>query len=356
MKLSHFTRSMLAASMLLAFALPSSAAVINGADYAGANLSLQDGDVISGVFTNVGSFIIPSAATIYIAGGSPLAVSAQRIDISGILSGRGAGYAGGANGHDGSAGVGPGAGAGGQFGGSVHASGGGGGGSGGAGGYGGSSFGSFPGIAPGGVANAAMMGSGGGGAGNHDCCGYGTGGAGGAGGGSITLNAFNALFLTGSILADGKQGFQGIPGQCPASGGGGGAGGTVNLSGRLFLDGLIDASGGNGGSYIGQSCGSAWGNGGGGGGGGHILLSGTANLGANFLMDVSGGAAGASLNLDGNSPRASAVNATAGAGGVVVNNTQPMADVPEPASAALLALGVLGFVSTRRKFGKQVGK
>ena len=48
MKLSKITKSLLAASVLLSFALPSSAAVINGANYGGANLTLNNGDILSG--------------------------------------------------------------------------------------------------------------------------------------------------------------------------------------------------------------------------------------------------------------------------------------------------------------------
>lgn len=350
MKNIRFAKHLLSASVLLAFALPSSAAIITGANYGGANLTLNNGDIISGTFINVGSFIIPNAVTVYLAGGSPLAVSAKNIAIQGILSGSGAGFAGGASGHNGLTGSGPGAGGGGQYGSFVHASGGAGGGSGGAGGYGGSSFGMGPGTSSPGVANGAAMGSGGGGAGNHGCCNAGTGGAGGAGGGSITMTALDALFLTGSILADGKNGFHGTAGDYPASGGGGGSGGTVNLFGTLFLYGLIDASGGTGASYIGQpGHGYAWGNGGGGGGGGNILLSGMADFGLNFGIDVGGGVAGASLNLDGNSPRRSAINAAAGSSGIFVNNTQPVAEVPEPGTIALFGLGLLGFAFSQRR-------
>ncbi len=114
------------------------AATISGGDKGGADITVSNGDVLSGTFTNVGTFTIPAGVTVTVAPGVPLSVTAARIVIAGTLDGTAAGAAGGQpspNANDpGNPGAGPGAGGGGGFGACVHSSGGGGGGYGGAGG------------------------------------------------------------------------------------------------------------------------------------------------------------------------------------------------------------------------------
>lgn len=351
MKLCFRQRAIVASFLCLA-AGSSSSAVVVGTDFGGANLILGNGDVLQGSFTNVGNFVIPFGATVYVANGTALSVAAQQVTVAGWLSGMGAGYAGGLHGQSGLAGQGAGGGAGGAFGAYVHSSGGAGGGGAGAGGNGGSSLGSSPGTAAGGVANAALMGSGGGAAGDQGGGHTGVGGNGGAGGGAISIHAAVALHLTGGISAAGRDGLQGVAGSYPVSGGGGGAGGTIDLfSAFLNLDGALDASGGDGADYIGSPVySSAYGNGGGGGGGGRILLAGQASFGTQYQADVAGGAAGASLNLDGNRPRSSAINALAGQAGVINNQTVPAVNnVPVPATPLLVALGLLGTALVGRR-------
>ncbi|MBN1667982.1 MAG: hypothetical protein JW862_12880, partial [Anaerolineales bacterium] len=63
------------------------AATIPGADYGGADLVPADGDVLSGTFTNVGTFWIQAGVTVFVDPGTPLSIQADTILIEGILDG-----------------------------------------------------------------------------------------------------------------------------------------------------------------------------------------------------------------------------------------------------------------------------
>lgn len=333
------------------FGSAANAVVINGADFGGADLTLSNGDVLVGSFTNIGNFNIPVGVSVFVQNGTGLSVGANNINIFGTLDAQGAGFAGGQNAQSGNPGSGPGAGAGGQYGGAVHASGGAGGGYGGVGGNGGSSFGGSPPPSIGGtsygvaIAPGLTLGSGGGGAGNHGCCNFGIGGDGGAGGGAVMLTASGLLTLTGSLVAAGDNGTEGVGADYPASGGGGGAGGTIALFGNMSLDGLLDVSGGIGADFNGLGIySSLYGNAGGGGAGGRIAISGAAIFGTNFAVDVSGGDGGISRNSYGG-----AVNATAGGDGSFSDETEILVAVPEPGMIAVFGLGLAGLAVTRRR-------
>lgn len=333
-----------AVALMAAVAIPAAAnaALINGGNWGGANLVVQDGDILSGTFTNVGSFTLAAGTTGYLAQGSVFSLSASSIIIGGTLDGTGRGYLGGAVAplnQSGFAGAGPNGGAGGMQGPCVHSSAGGGGGNAGAGGSGGNSY--NPPAAGGGVSSSLGMGSGGGSGGSH-CNGFnpGQGGAGGAGGGAAYLMATDLLTLTGSIIMNGIDGGDAIDGGTYGPpGGGGGAGGAIWLSGDMILDGLLSVRGGAGGDY-GASSQSFYSASGGGGGGGRIQLDGRASFLSAFMTDVAGGVAGL------------AANGFADNGGVgsLVNNTTPLPEqVPEPAVPALLGLGALALALGRRR-------
>ena len=97
-----FPRALLLAVLLPA---PGFAATIVGTDYAGANLTPANGDVLQGTFTNVGKFTVGAGLTVFAAPGLPLAVYASTIDVQGTLSGSGRGKFAGAGGAVGAAGL-----------------------------------------------------------------------------------------------------------------------------------------------------------------------------------------------------------------------------------------------------------
>lgn len=287
--------------------------IIVGHDYGGSDLLPANNDILSGVFTNVGTFRIAAGTTVSVDPGEPLSITADEIIIAGTLDGIGAGNLGGDHVdnfqtlnctptlHDsnpGVPGVDAGGGGGGLFGCAFDGSGGGGGGYGGAGGQSGGDNDTAP--AAGGImvgdANTASieMGAGGGSGSRYDFA-FGNSGAGGSGGGAISL--FGPLDLSGSIVVNGTSGLSGLqplPLDLGTSAGGGGSGGGVLLdsgpNGSSLLNGSISAVGGAGGNGGPEESGS----GGGGGGGGRIKLFGTAELGADFSYDVSGGSPGIS--------------------------------------------------------------
>src|SRR5438067_438813 len=120
-------------------------ATINGGNFAGANLTPANGDVLNGTFTNVGTFTISAGTTVFIQPGVSFDMSSTTTVINGILNADGRGFAGGpltvapggnSVAFDGTDGTGPGKGIHGRLGNCVHGGGGGGGGYGGAGGTG----------------------------------------------------------------------------------------------------------------------------------------------------------------------------------------------------------------------------
>lgn len=283
-----------------------------GGDKVGADITLANNDVISGIWTNVGTLTVPGGMTVYIkaydgASYGSVDITAQNILIAGTLDATGKGYGGGGGGGGGHGGAGGSVGASGGSGtlggavggagnynadyGAQGARGGQGGGSqGGAGGelgsaYGGSGSpgtkGGYAGISTNGDSSTdetLYMGSGGGGGGggggadDHGSIGGGGGGGGGAGNlgaGYIKLKALYSLNITGSILSKGMastagNGTAGSNGSGANNiGGPGGGGGVAASAGSSH-----GASGGTG-----DHTGGSGGNGGAGAGGGVLLKS-----------------------------------------------------------------------------------
>jgi hypothetical protein len=271
----------------------SSRATYSG-DMGGANLTLQNDDVISGPLFNIASFVVPKGVTVYIASGSLCTIIANAIYINGTINGTGNGTVGGnggaatggnglnggnvalaggnGTGGTGDGNSGAGGGGGGAYGGDAGAGGDGGGGSPGPGGAGGTNFSDNKSI-------QIFMGFGGGGGGGAGQGGTGSaGGAGGAGGAGIFLRAINIMEITGEITVNGSSGSTGsTAGTDGGGGGGGGSGGGIMLkldhsSNPLVINGAKFYANGGGGGNGGDTAASDDGGGGGGGSGGRIKI------------------------------------------------------------------------------------
>lgn len=236
------------------------AVTIPSGDYAGADITVANGDELNGTYTNVGHFAIPTNATATVKNGVQLAIYASTVSINGVLNGAGRGEPGGDGGVPASAGIngqGTGGGGGGTYnvtfssgqggGGGGHASAGGTG-SGPTGGAGGGSYGAAAAATAPISADDALMGSGGGGGGANLAK---PGGNGGAGGAAVYIEA-SSMTVRGMITVNGSTASattDGAGGDHPAAGGGG-AGGTIVLrikGGLELVAARFTASGGAGG-------------------------------------------------------------------------------------------------------------
>ena len=317
-------------------------AVLPSGDYGGGPLTVANGDVLSGVYTNVGLFSVPSGVTASvatIASGPNLTVYAATASIAGVLNGVGHGQPGGGAGQapsgvgsdgtaDGPAGVGAGIGAAATKGGS----GGGGGGAGGSGAGdsgggvgapGGASYGSTGTVTSPISADDLFQGSGGGGGGANLSA---SGGAGAPGGAAIYIEAAS-MTVTGSILVDGSTASAVAfgPNATNPGGGGGGGGGTILLrvTGQLNLaiGARLSANGQGGGNVDSSLAQPAKAPGGGGGGGRVKLFYGAAAFGT-VRISTSGGVAG---------------NVDTGFSGTVDPSTPPAAGQAGAASFGIVA-------------------
>lgn len=309
------------ARLLAALLLSSAAraAVIPSGDYLGLPFPINNGDILSGVYTNVGLFQIAPGVTAVVgatASGSNLTVYATTVSISGVLDGSGRGQPGGNGGQvpsgAGQSGTGGGPAGAGAGTGAAATKGGGGGGGGGAGGVGAGDSGGGVGAAGGAgygstgtvtspiSADDLFQGSGGGGGGANPSIG---GGAGAFGGAAIYIEAAS-MTVTGSILIDGSTAAAVTfgSGGTHEGGGGGGGGGTVLLrvSNALTLaDGSILSAKGGGGGNISSNFGNTLKAPGGGGGGGRIkLFYRSATFGA-VTLSTAAGVAGSTTTFTG---------------------------------------------------------
>ena len=283
------------------------AAVLASGDYGGANLTVANGDTLSGTYTNVGLFSVPAGVTGFVASltsGPNLSVYASTVSIAGVLNGIGRGQPGGSGGAAvsgaGANGTGGGAAGAGNGSGALATKGGGGGG-GGAGGAGAGDSGGGVGAAGGpgygstGTVTSpissddAFQGSGGGGGGANATA---SGGSGASGGAAIYIEAAS-MTVTGSIFVDGStaSAVSFGPNQANPGGGGGGGGGTILLratGGLTLQDGSKLSAKGHGGGNVNSSFVLTKAPGGGGGGGRIKLFYRTAAFGAVTLSTAAG--------------------------------------------------------------------
>jgi hypothetical protein len=282
-------------------AAPAAATHYLGADWAGADLIVADGDVLEGTFTNVGRFEVPALTRVAVEPEVPLVVEADEIVIAGALFAKGAGFP---AQHAEADGNGPG---GGEWSGSM-ISGGGGGGHGGKGGRGGPGE-CFAGKRAGGAGGptvgdptdmSAPLGSGGAPGKTIGATDF----FGAAGGGSVTLRADTIWIAPGGIVgADGDRAPSADNNDFDSGVGGGGAGGTVLLDATtdLLVEGTLSVRGGAGGDGMNGYC--AEGGGGGGGGGGVLKMfgpfSGMPPLPSLRTSGGEGGITGGGMNSEG---------------------------------------------------------
>ena len=298
---------------LLLLAPAARAAVLASGDYAGGNLTVANGDTLSGTYTNVGLFSVPAGVTGFVASsasGPNLTVYASTVSIAGTLNGVGRGQPGGGAGQApsaaGSAGTGGGPSGTGNGSGGAEVKGGGGGGGGGAGGAGAGDSGGGVGAAGGAAygstgtvtsplsADDAFQGSGGGGGGANASA---SGGAGAPGGAAIYIEA-SSMTVTGSIIVDGSTASavaSGVNVSSYPGGGGGGGGGTILLRVTNVLalsDGSVLSAKGGGGGNVSTSFANAFKAPGGGGGGGMVKLFYRTTASGAVTLSTAAGAAG----------------------------------------------------------------
>ncbi len=268
--------------------LIASATTWTGGDFGGADVIVQSGDTVSGVFTGVGTFQVESGAWVPVVGASALEIHAVKIVVASgaTLDASVAGHPGGPSSLNGQ---GEGLGTTGVNAGNGNGQGGGGAGHGGLGGDGGhnNNQGSAGGAVYGDASVWALpasleLGSGGGGGGPGGL----SGGPGGTGGGAIYLEA-GEIEISGEVRADGGVG-EFAPCCASTGAGGGGSGGSITLVANEFTGaGDLWAIGGMGGD-------AGWtqaAGGGGGGGGGRVRV--VWAIGGNpYLAFVYGGSPG----------------------------------------------------------------
>lgn len=304
---------LLAAALLPAAAGLAGATAWIGANEGGANITLANGDTLTGTFTNVGKLSLPAGATVFVTPTDSLAIYASTVEIYGTIDGSGRGASGGAGGPNGVGGN-PGfyAAANGQgSGGSVAAQGGGGG-----AGYASGGKGSGASLTAGGTgyftlvgspvsASDSYQGSGGGGGGGSNGL---TGGSGAAGGAAIYIEA-SSMTIAGAINASGGTASavtDGAAGTHPGGGGGGGGGSVVlRVPGSLTVStgARLQADGGKGASVDTVLGGTL--DPGGGGGAGRILLFANSAAYGSITISTAAGAAGGKDSGFGGSVRAS---------------------------------------------------